>query len=120
MRKKSVHALRDLGKQDRRHYLDTWSYNRPSKVRADTPCETSNFPLACDGHFRGNPLTHGYDLILKKMQEFSVSRLVLISTASVSTPEDKASLVRVALVGVIKLIAYKAWTGKLILIILPQ
>lgn len=60
---------------------------------------------------RGNPIAHGYELLLAKMQEFAVSRLVLLSTVSVSAPQDHFSIIREGLVNGIKLIGYTAWTG---------
>lgn len=63
------------------------------------------------GQPKGNPIAHGYENLLKKMHEFGVKRLVLLSTISISAPEDHFSVVRESMVAGIKIIGYSAWTG---------
>lgn len=63
------------------------------------------------GQPKGNPIAHGYKNLLKKMHEFGVRRLVLLSTVSISAPEDHFSVIRESMVAGIKIIGYSAWTG---------
>lgn len=59
---------------------------------------------------RGNPITAGYALLLPLLSTYSVSSLVVLSTVSVSAPQDQFSLVRETLVRGIKTIGYSAWS----------
>ncbi|KAF8317580.1 NAD(P)-binding protein [Clavulina sp. PMI_390] len=70
------------------------------------------------GQPKGNPLTKGYEILLAKMKEFSVPRLIFLSSVSVTSRHDHFSLVRESMVAGIMLIGYTSWedvvaTGKL-------
>lgn len=62
------------------------------------------------GQPSGNPITTGYEILLPLMHTYHVTRLVILSTVSVSSPKDHFSTVRETLVAGIKLIGYYAWT----------
>jgi hypothetical protein len=63
------------------------------------------------GQPSGNPLAAGYEVLLRLMHKYSIQRIVL-STVSVSSPDDKFSIIREILVASIKIIGYTAWTGQ--------
>ena len=64
------------------------------------------------GQPSGNPITKGYEIILKLMKKYDVRNIVLLSTVSVKSPKDHFSPIREALVAGIKVIGRTAWEGK--------
>lgn len=63
------------------------------------------------GQPKGNPLTKGYEVILRLMKQYGIERMVLLSTVSVQSPKDHFSTIRETLVAGIKLVGYTAWQG---------
>ncbi|KAF9517579.1 hypothetical protein BS47DRAFT_1314310 [Hydnum rufescens UP504] len=62
------------------------------------------------GQPSGNPLAAGYEVLLRLVHKYSIQRIVLLSTVSLSSPEDRFSIIREILVAGIKIIGYTAWT----------
>ncbi|KAF9519534.1 hypothetical protein BS47DRAFT_1288308, partial [Hydnum rufescens UP504] len=56
-----------------------------------------------------NPLAAGYEDLLRLMYKYCIQRIVLLSTLSMSSPEDRFSIIREILVAGI-IIGYTAWT----------
>ena len=64
------------------------------------------------GQPSGNPITKGYEIILKLMKKHDVKNIVLLSTVSVQSPKDHFSPIRETLVAGIKVVGHTAWEGK--------